>query len=79
MNRMEASMVQTTEREIRCHFPWGNAGAENLEGDGEAMLVTPFPNTNLMYGITVIPTIYFKLKAGEYHLKNYFYGDGDRS
>lgn len=64
INRMETSMVQTTERAVRCHFPWGNAGAENLEGDGEARLVTPFPNTNLMYGITVIPTIYFQLKAG---------------
>lgn len=78
INRMETSMVQTTERAVRCHFPWGNAGAENLEGDGEARLVTPFPNTNLMYGITVIPTIYFQLKAGEYCLKNYFYGDGDQ-
>ncbi|MDE5700108.1 MAG: DUF2264 domain-containing protein [Lachnospiraceae bacterium] len=35
INRMDTSMVQTTERAVRCHFPWGNAGAENLEGDGE--------------------------------------------
>lgn len=78
MKRMDASMVQTAEREVRCRFPWGNAGAINLEGEGEARLVTPFPNTNLMYGITVIPTIYFKLKAGQYCLKNYFYGDGEQ-
>lgn len=75
MKRMDASMIQATEREVRCLFPWGNAEAVNMEGGGEARLITPFPNTNLMYGITVIPTIYFRLKAGEYCLKNYFYGE----
>lgn len=74
MVRMDASMIQTADRETHCRFPWGTAGAVNMEGEGEAKLVTPFPNTNLMYGITVIPTIYFKLKAGKYSLKNYFYG-----
>ena len=78
MQRMDPSMVQTTEREVRCDFPWGTAGAVNLQGGGEARLVMPFPNTNLMYGITAIPTICFKLKAGEYSLKNYFYGDGNQ-
>lgn len=37
IKRMETSMVQTTERAVRCHFPWGNAGAENLEGDGDQL------------------------------------------
>ena len=78
MERMSTSMIQVREREVHCLFPWGNAGAVNMEGGGEAKLITPFPNTNLMYGITVIPTICFKLKAGEYCLKNYFYGDGTR-
>ena len=78
MKRMNPSMIQTAEREVRCDFPWGNAGAVNMEGEGEARLITPFPNTNLMYGITVIPTICFRLKAGKYCLKNYFYGDGEQ-
>lgn len=77
MTRMNDSMIQITERGVRCHFPWGNAGAINQEGGGEVRLVAAFPNTNLMYGLTVIPTVYFRLKPGEYCLKNYFYGDGE--
>lgn len=78
MERMDASMINESETEICCAFPWGNAGAVSLEGGGKARLVTAFPNTNLMYGLTVIPTIYYALEAGEYCLVDYFYGDGER-
>lgn len=78
MNRMDESMIKTSDTAICCDFPWGNAGAVSLQGGGEAQLVTPFPNTNLMYGITVIPTVRYTLEPGEYCLADYFYGDGEK-
>lgn len=75
--RYDPSMIQITKDEICCTFPWGNAGARKMEGKGEVKLVHPFPNTNLMYGLTVIPTVYARLEPGENVLMNYFYGDGE--
>lgn len=72
---MRQDMVCITEDAVRCSFPWGNAGAVCLAGEGTPRLVRPFPNTNIMYGSTVIPTIYYKLPAGEHILANYFHGD----
>ena len=74
MSRMKPEMLSPEEHAYACRFPWGSAGAVNLDGQGCARLVTPFPNTNLMYGITVIPTIRYELQAGTYCLINYFYG-----
>lgn len=76
--RMNESMVRKTETELCCDFPWGNAGAVSLEGGGTVRLVTAFPNTNLMYGLTVIPSVCYSLEPGEYCLVNYFYGDAGR-
>lgn len=73
---MDPSMVEVTEESCRCGFPWGNAGAVCLAGNGRARQVIPFPNTNLMYGITLIPTICYDLEPGEYGIADYFYGDG---
>lgn len=73
---MDSSMVELTKESCRCRFPWGNAGAVCLTGNGRARQVIPFPNTNLMYGITLIPTICYMLEPGEYSIADYFYGDG---
>lgn len=73
--RAEASKVKCEDGCVCCDFPWGNAGAVNLDGTGCAQLVTPFPNTGLMCGVTRIPTIRYALEPGEYCLINYFYGD----
>ena len=50
-----------------------------MAGTGEPQLVRPFPNTNIMYGSTVIPTIYFRLSAGTHCIADYFSGDGSFS
>lgn len=76
LRRMEPSMTEQTGERACCSFPWGNAGAVCLSGNGRARLVTPFPNTNLMYGITLIPTICYELEPGEHCIADYFYGDG---
>ena len=76
LKHMDSSMVELTEEGICCSFPWGNAGAVCLSGNGRARQVIPAPNTSLMYGITVIPTICYELEAGEYGIADYFYGDG---
>lgn len=70
------SMVELTRESCRCAFPWGRAGAVCLAGEGRARQVIPFPNTNLMYGITLIPTVCYELEPGEYGIADYFYGDG---
>lgn len=75
MARFDESMIKIKAHEICCDFPWGNAGVVNQDEMGEAVPVMPFPNTNLMYGITVIPTVRYALDPGEYCLVNYFYGD----
>lgn len=76
--RLAQTMVKKEENRISCSFPWVNAGAVNQDGMGKAELVIPFPNTNLMYGLTAIPTIRYELEAGEYCLINYFYGYAKR-
>lgn len=73
---MDDSMTEQTEQSVRCSFPWGNAGAVCLFGNGRARVVAPFPNTNLMHGITVIPTVCYELEPGEHCMADYFYGDG---
>lgn len=78
LTRSDASMIRTGAHEVCCDFPWGNAGAVNQDQMGETVSVIPFPNTNLMYGITVIPTVLYTLEPGEYRLVNYFYGDAQK-
>ena len=73
---MRRDMVCITGNEVKCVFPWGNAGAVCISGMGEPRLVSPFPNTNIMYGSTVIPTMYYHLCAGTHCIADYFYGDG---
>ena len=77
-------MVHISPDSVSCDFPWGNAGAVWLTGTGTyetriPKLVKPFPNTNIMYGSTVIPTMYFKLRAGNYCIADYFYGDAGKT
>lgn len=75
--RMEDSMVLMDDSQIYLDCPWDKAAAVNLEGGGTAKLVRAFPNTSLMYPLTVIPTIYYRLKPGQYCLVDYFYAGKD--
>lgn len=72
---MTPEMTCTVGGRACCDFPWGIAGAVCLKGAGEARIVKAFPNTNLMYGSTVIPTVYYRMGAGTYWIADYFYGD----
>ena len=79
---MTPEMACTAGAGACCDFPWGTAGAVCLKGAGEARIVKAFPNTNLMYGSTVIPTVYYRIGAGTYWVADYFYGDesnGDKT
>ncbi len=73
--QMKQEMVILTENAVKCAFPWGNAKAACMMGMGNPRLVHSFPNTNIMYGNTVIPTIYYRLCAGTYCVADYFCGD----
>ena len=72
---MTPEMTCTAGGRACCVFPWGTAGAVCLKGAGEARIVKAFPNTNLMYGSTVIPTVCYRMGAGTYWIADYFYGD----
>lgn len=78
LRRMEPSMTEQTQQSVQCRFPWGNAGAACLLGGGTARVVTPFPNTNLMRGMTLIPTVCYALETGEHCIADYFCGDKGR-
>lgn len=58
-------MVKEREHEIFADFPWGMSGVVSLSG-GTPTLVQAFPNTNLLYNLTVIPTIEQRLEPGEH-------------
>lgn len=73
---MAPDMISVTPKEVSCECPWGNAGAVCLAGEGDPRLITAFPNTNIMYGSTVIPTLIYKLQPGDHFLAGYFFGDG---
>lgn len=75
---MASAMIRLTDGKACCDFPWGNAGAVCLNGAGEARMIHAFPNTNLMHGSTMIPTIYYRKSAGKHWIADYFYGDGTR-
>lgn len=59
------SMVETTKQSINASFPWG-ASAARCYTEGRVNLVSAFPNTNLLYHLTVIPTVEVSLEAGEH-------------
>lgn len=73
--RAEETMIKCDGNSVFCDFPWANAGAVSLDGTGTAQIVTPFPNTGLMCGVTKIPTIFHTLEPGEHCIVNWFYGD----
>ncbi|MBI9020270.1 MAG: DUF2264 domain-containing protein [Verrucomicrobia bacterium] len=47
---------------------YGGSGILNIEGEREATIIEPMPNTNLMTPRTVIPTLTGRLEPGEHRL-----------
>lgn len=66
--------VHREKNGVFAEFPWGTSGAVSLTND-EAELVTPFPNTNLFAGLTVIPTVIKKVTTGKNIMVTAFFGD----
>lgn len=84
MNRVEAGrkdgkyqvdMVTITDTSVVCTFPWAVSAACGLVKEMQPKLVDAFPNTNLLYNLTVIPTLCATLQPGYHVLADCFYAD----
>ncbi len=70
--------VQTVdEKAAVVRAPWGTSAIYALSGYGQASVVTPEPNTNLMSPRTLLPTLTARLPAGEHTLVCAVYGSPD--
>lgn len=67
-------MIHQEQGSACADFPWGMSKAVSLL-NGDATVVVPFPNTNLFWNLTVLPTVKAELKAGKNVLVNAFYGE----
>lgn len=72
--KFRSDMVREYADGIFADFPWGVSGIVSLSG-GTASLVQAFPNTNLLYNLTVIPTIGKRLDPGEHQIVTCVLGD----
>lgn len=54
--------------------PGGISGIVSLSG-GNSRVIDAFPNTNLFYPLTVIPTVSYELPAGEHRLVDMVFAD----
>ncbi len=70
----ETGTVTRTDKSIHCSLPWGQAGCACLDALGKAELISPFPNTNLIHGLTAIPTLRYTAEPGECWIAGFFYG-----
>lgn len=67
--------VILNKRETLAIFPWGASGIKNIYGNGQAELVYPNANTNLMNPRTVIPTVKISLEPGKHWIVNAVFGE----
>lgn len=72
--KFRPDMVKADENGMFADFPWGISGVVSLSG-GTPALVQAFPNTNLLYNLSVIPTIQKRLEPGEHWLMTCVLGD----
>lgn len=72
--RLEEKDSRVTERSVFVRVPWGISGIV-AETDGAPELVTAFPNTNLFYNLTVIPSITAELEPGKHLLVTSVFAD----
>ena len=71
--------VLANKQECLAQFPWGASGIKNIDGKGQADLVYPNANTNLMNARTVIPTIRASFHPGTHWLVNTVFGEPGRN
>ncbi|MEY8357177.1 DUF2264 domain-containing protein [Lachnospiraceae bacterium 54-53] len=66
--------IEKRERSAFACFPWGTSGIVSLDG-GEADVIPLFPNTNLFYNMTVLPTVKKRLRPGKHQMITCVLGD----
>ncbi|MGM0876506.1 MAG: DUF2264 domain-containing protein [Bacillota bacterium] len=76
-NKNVKAEIQTTPSKEEClaKMSWGASGIKSLQGDGNAELVYPNSNTNLIHSRTVIPTIKTRIKPGTNWLVSAVFGE----
>ncbi len=67
--------VLLNQQDSLVKFPWGVSGIQKIYGNGQAELIYPNANTNLLNSRTVIPTVKGSLKPGIHWLINAVFGE----
>lgn len=68
-------MVAWEPHGVTARFPWGVSGIRSEHSGGEPVLVSAWPNTNLVSPLTRIPAIRWRLEPGEHRLATLVTGD----
>jgi len=66
--RYREDMVEWSGEGVTARFPWGVSGIRSEKGGGRPVLVSPWPNTNLLAPFTRIPIIRWRLEPGTHRL-----------
>ncbi|MGM7723202.1 DUF2264 domain-containing protein [Metabacillus sp. Hm71] len=76
-NKHVKAEMEVTQNKNEClaRVSWGATGIKNLYGDGNAELIYPNSNTNLINSRTVIPTIKTRINPGTSWLVSAVYGE----
>ncbi|WP_299092406.1 DUF2264 domain-containing protein [uncultured Metabacillus sp.] len=76
-NKHVKAEMEATQNKNEClaRVSWGATGIKNLYGDGNAELIYPNSNTNLINSRTVIPTIKTRINPGTSWLVSAVYGE----
>lgn len=73
--RYREDMVAWEAHGVAARFPWGVSAIRCEEGGGQPLLVAPWPNTNLFFPLTRIPSIRWSLEPGAHRLVTWVTGD----
>ncbi|MGI8386945.1 DUF2264 domain-containing protein [Robertmurraya sp. P23] len=74
INGQTAKIIQQP-KQCASFFPWGASGIKSLDENGQAELLYPHANTNLMQARTVIPTIKSSYQPGIHWMINAVFGE----
>lgn len=72
--KYKESQIEKTGRSAAARFPWGFTGIVSLTGGG-AEVIQCFPNTNILYPLTVMPLVRYHLEKGSHLLVSCVFGD----
>lgn len=72
MNEQET--IVSKPESVLAQFPWGLSGIVNVGGFGQAEIIYPDANTNLLKSRTMIPTLTNRLEPGEHLLISAVFG-----